>query len=108
MEKIFKDLKVIELANVLAGPAAGMFFAELGAEVIKIEKTGPVSYTGTFKLSIKNVTKEVKIPYLFLKTAEKTEIKGSFKINRLDYSVGEDSFTLSDDVTVQLHVNLSE
>jgi crotonobetainyl-CoA:carnitine CoA-transferase CaiB-like acyl-CoA transferase len=33
----FKELKVIELASVLAGPAVGMFFAELGAEVIKIE-----------------------------------------------------------------------
>ena len=28
---------MIELASVLAGPAVGMFFAELGAEVIKIE-----------------------------------------------------------------------
>lgn len=34
---LFKDLKVVELASVLAGPAVGMFFAELGAEVIKIE-----------------------------------------------------------------------
>lgn len=35
--KLFSDLKVIELAGVLAGPSAGYFFAELGAEVIKIE-----------------------------------------------------------------------
>lgn len=34
---ILKDLLVIELANVLAGPSAGMFFAEMGADVIKIE-----------------------------------------------------------------------
>ena len=34
---MFKDLKVIELASVLAGPGVGQFFAELGAEVIKIE-----------------------------------------------------------------------
>jgi crotonobetainyl-CoA:carnitine CoA-transferase CaiB-like acyl-CoA transferase len=34
---LFKDLKVLELASVLAGPAVGMFFAELGASVIKIE-----------------------------------------------------------------------
>jgi len=33
----FKDLVIIELASVLAGPAVGMFFAELGARVIKIE-----------------------------------------------------------------------
>ena len=32
-----KDLKVVELASVLAGPAVGMFFAELGARVIKVE-----------------------------------------------------------------------
>jgi crotonobetainyl-CoA:carnitine CoA-transferase CaiB-like acyl-CoA transferase len=36
---IFQNLKVIELASVLAGPAVGMFFAELGAEVIKVENT---------------------------------------------------------------------
>lgn len=39
---MLEHLKIIELASVLAGPAVGMFFAELGAEVIKIEnkKTG--------------------------------------------------------------------
>ncbi|MFM8347797.1 MAG: CaiB/BaiF CoA transferase family protein, partial [Bacteroidota bacterium] len=34
---MLKDIRVIELASVLAGPSAGQFFAELGAEVIKIE-----------------------------------------------------------------------
>jgi crotonobetainyl-CoA:carnitine CoA-transferase CaiB-like acyl-CoA transferase len=37
MDTFFKDLKVVELANVLAGPAVGLFFSELGASVIKIE-----------------------------------------------------------------------
>lgn len=35
--QLCKDLKVVELASVLAGPAVGQFFAELGASVIKIE-----------------------------------------------------------------------
>ncbi len=34
---VFSDLLVIELASVLAGPSVGMFFAELGASVIKVE-----------------------------------------------------------------------
>ena len=34
---MLKDLLVIETAGVLAGPAVGMFFAELGATVIKLE-----------------------------------------------------------------------
>ncbi|WP_028667735.1 CaiB/BaiF CoA transferase family protein [Runella zeae] len=56
MKDFFKDtLKVVELASVLAGPAVGMFFAELGAEVIKIEnkKTGG-DMTRTWKLPSEN------------------------------------------------------
>lgn len=34
---MLSHLKVLELASVLAGPSVGQFFAELGAEVIKIE-----------------------------------------------------------------------
>lgn len=34
---VFSELTVIELSSVLAGPAVGMFFAELGAKVIKVE-----------------------------------------------------------------------
>lgn len=37
MQGILKDLVVIELASVLAGPSVGQFFAEQGATVIKIE-----------------------------------------------------------------------
>jgi crotonobetainyl-CoA:carnitine CoA-transferase CaiB-like acyl-CoA transferase len=33
----FKDLLIVELASVLAGPSAGLFFVECGARVIKIE-----------------------------------------------------------------------
>ncbi|HMN05374.1 MAG TPA: CoA transferase [Flavobacteriales bacterium] len=34
---MLKDLLVIETAGVLAGPSVGMFFAELGARVVKVE-----------------------------------------------------------------------
>lgn len=37
MPGIFEGLRILELANVLAGPSVGQFFAELGAQVIKIE-----------------------------------------------------------------------
>src|SRR5690606_2315743 len=36
----FSELRVVELAGVLAGPSVGYFFAELGARVIKIENPG--------------------------------------------------------------------
>ncbi|GGK77123.1 CaiB/BaiF CoA transferase family protein [Rufibacter glacialis] len=34
---LFHDLLVVEFASVLAGPSVGQFFAEMGAEVYKIE-----------------------------------------------------------------------
>ncbi len=37
LDQIFSNLKIIELASVLAGPSVGQFFAELGAEVVKVE-----------------------------------------------------------------------
>lgn len=39
---MFTDFLVVELASVLAGPRVGQFFAEMGAQVIKVEnaKTG--------------------------------------------------------------------
>ncbi|TYP94779.1 Crotonobetainyl-CoA:carnitine CoA-transferase CaiB [Fodinibius salinus] len=37
MQSLFSDLTIVELASVLAGPAVGNFFSELGAEVIKVE-----------------------------------------------------------------------
>ncbi|WP_216680481.1 CaiB/BaiF CoA transferase family protein [Hymenobacter siberiensis] len=42
----FAHFRVIELASVLAGPQVGQFFAELGAEVLKIESpAGDVTRT---------------------------------------------------------------
>lgn len=55
METFFKDLKIVELANVLAGPAVGLFFSELGASVIKIEnKITNGDVTRSWKLSTEN------------------------------------------------------
>lgn len=48
----FGKLKVLELANVLAGPSVGMFFAELGSEVIKVENPATKGdVTRSWKLS---------------------------------------------------------
>jgi len=48
---IFKNLKVVELATVLAGPSAGMFFAELGAQVIKVEHPEHPDVTRSWKIA---------------------------------------------------------
>ncbi|MFL5763279.1 MAG: CaiB/BaiF CoA transferase family protein [Bacteroidia bacterium] len=64
MNTVFKDLKVVELANVLAGPAVGMFFAELGAKVIKIEnKKQGGDVTRTWKLPTEDPGSKISAYY---------------------------------------------
>ena len=55
VERLFKDIVVVEVANVLAGPMVGMFFAELGATVIKVENpTTQGDTTRQWKLPTEN------------------------------------------------------
>jgi crotonobetainyl-CoA:carnitine CoA-transferase CaiB-like acyl-CoA transferase len=45
------NLKVLDLSTVLAGPSVGMFFAELGASVVKIEHPSIPDVTRSWKLA---------------------------------------------------------
>jgi crotonobetainyl-CoA:carnitine CoA-transferase CaiB-like acyl-CoA transferase len=60
MKELFKNLKIIELAGVLAGPSAGLFFSELGAKVIKIENS---KTNGDVTRSWKSKTEDPKNAY---------------------------------------------
>ena len=44
-------LKVLELANILAGPMIGQFCAELGADVVKVEQPGAGDPTRGWRLA---------------------------------------------------------
>jgi crotonobetainyl-CoA:carnitine CoA-transferase CaiB-like acyl-CoA transferase len=48
---MISKLKIIDASTVLAGPSVGMFFAELGAEVLKIENPNFPDVTRTWKLA---------------------------------------------------------
>lgn len=55
---MFKHIKIVELASVLAGPMVGTFFSELGAEVVKIEnKTTGGDVTRNWRLPSENSEK---------------------------------------------------
>lgn len=57
---IFKDMLVLELASVLAGPSVGQFFAELGAKVIKVENAATNGdVTRSWKLTSENPATDV-------------------------------------------------
>ena len=61
---MFKELKVVELSNVLAGPMVGMFFSELNAKVIKVEnKTTEGDMTRRWKLPSESHTNNTSAYY---------------------------------------------
>ena len=70
---MFDNLKVVELASVLAGPAVGMFFAELGAHVVKIEnKTTQGDVTRKWKIDGENKDSSISAYYSSVNWNKKT------------------------------------
>jgi crotonobetainyl-CoA:carnitine CoA-transferase CaiB-like acyl-CoA transferase len=59
-EPVFKDMLVLELASVLAGPSVGQFFAELGATVVKLENAATHGdVTRSWKLATETMNTDV-------------------------------------------------
>jgi len=69
-----------------------------------ISKTAD-GYLGEFNLTIKNVTKPVKIPFKFTQNDKKGVFSAKFDINRKDWKFGGSTFGMSDKVTVSLSLN---
>ncbi len=75
----------------------------------KIEKNIKENeYTGYFNLTIKNVTKNIKIPFIFTTNSTQATFKGTFTINRTEYGVGDKSALLGDTATITITVNTQQ
>jgi polyisoprenoid-binding protein YceI len=70
----------------------------------KIEKSGS-GYIGYFDLTIKKITKNVKIPFNFTETSGKGVFTGNVTINRKDWAIGGGTLGMANDVTISLLVN---
>lgn len=66
------------------------------------------NFKGYFKLTIKDKTKDVVVPFTFTEKDGKATFKGIFTINRLDFGVGESSVILSDNATITIEVNTTK
>lgn len=84
----FKDLHIIDLSTVLAGPSVGSFFAELGARVTKIEHPQNGDITRQWKLPEEN--KNSKNSAYFSSVNYKKNYK------KLDLKIKEDREVLFD------------
>ncbi len=73
---------------------------------VSFSKKKDGSFIGNFKLTLKGKVKDISIPFTFTESADKATFVGSFKINRLDYDIGSDSWTLSNDVSIRINLNV--
>lgn len=96
---IFNKLKVIELASVLAGPSVGQFFAELGAEVIKVENphtSGDV--TRSWKLPSEDKNSTFSAYFLSANWGKKSivlDVKVSSDLNKLHQLISAADIVIS-------------
>jgi len=60
-------------------------------------------FTASGRLTIKNKTRDIQLPFTAVKSAEGYLFTGSFKMNRRDFGVGGGS-TLSNELTVDIKV----
>ena len=64
-------------------------------------------YLSKGKLTIKDITKEVSIPFILVKDGGKESLVGEFEIERLDYNVGVDQSTMLVDKKVKLTITFT-
>ena len=71
----------------------------------KVTATNKDGYLYMFGvLTIKNISKEISFPFTQTSKDGGILFKGDFKINRRDFGVGGSSFSVSDDVSVELSI----
>jgi polyisoprenoid-binding protein YceI len=70
----------------------------------KISPKGKNRYVGVFDLQIRDVKKEIEVPFTVLVAGQLTVFKAEFSLNRLDFGVGESSLVLSDEVKVMIEL----
>ena len=66
-----------------------------------IEKNGN-SYLLKGKLTIKNITKDIEMPFTASELGSASKLTGTLKLNCKDYKVGGNSFVMSDDVEITI------
>lgn len=91
-----KHLKKEDYFNVASYP-------ELNFTSTKISSNGN-GYTLEGTLTIKGKKKNISFPFTAAAISNGYQLKGQFKINRLDFNVGSSSWVLSDELTVSLNI----
>jgi polyisoprenoid-binding protein YceI len=80
-------------------------FPKISFKSTKITTTNKEGYLYMFGIiTIKNVSKEISFPFSQISKDGGILFEGEFKLNRLDFGVGGKSFSISDELNVELSI----
>lgn len=81
-------------------------YPRISLKSVRIAKSSANAYVGTFDLTLKNTTRSVQIPFTFTHSGPTGTFAGGFMIDRVQYGVGKKSFLLSNDVRIDLKIDV--
>lgn len=96
-----KHLKKADYFNVKEFPKISMISTF-------IKSNGKNKYTGDFELIIKDIKKNISVPFTYSRIGDTYILKAEFSINRLDFKLGEESIILSDNVKLKIDFRINE
>lgn len=79
-------------------------FPTLKMKSIKIERDG-TNYVGVFELTMKGITKVIRMPFTFKQEGNVGVFDGHSTINRKEWAVGGSTFGMSSDVAIHVLIN---
>jgi polyisoprenoid-binding protein YceI len=75
----------------------------------KIAKNfGTNEFIGYFNVTIKNITKNIAIPFTFIENNKIGIFQGSFLVNRIEFGIGEKSLILGNNVEINILVKTQQ
>lgn len=83
-------------------------FPVISMSSVSTQKIADNKYIGVFKITIKNSSKNLKIPFTFNEDADKGVLKADFTIDRQDFKFGGDTPGMSNNVKVSILLNLTK
>lgn len=72
----------------------------------QISEVSEGKYQGTFRLTIKDATKIIKVPFTFTQSGNQGVLKSDFVINRKSWNFGGNTLGMADNVKISLLLNV--
>lgn len=82
-------------------------YPTLRMKTSKITKTSK-GYEADFELSIKNVTKTLKVPFVFEENGNTGKMSATFNIDRTKWNFGGNTLGMADNVQVKIDLNIQK